>query len=203
MNKVTLNAELRKIKDNLKVLRQSGRIPAVIYGKNIISKPIHIDNKLFNLIIKNNGDNAIIDLDLQKEITTVLIKTFQRDIITQKIIHVDFQIIFPEDLVEVLIPIHTEGVAIGVKNFGGIIDFVLREVKIKTLPSNIPQKIDVNISNLQIGQGITVADLPHIDGIEYLDKSSRLILHVISPSIIENKDEPIDSTNKEKITNVT
>ncbi|MDR0915394.1 MAG: 50S ribosomal protein L25 [Endomicrobium sp.] len=199
MSKLTLNAELRKKIDNLSLLRQKGYIPAIVYGKNITSQSIYIDSKLFNLILQHNGDNAIIDLYIQKSVITVIIKALQRDIITHKVIHVDFHIVVLEHLIEVSIPIHTEGIAVGVKNFGGILDFVLREVKVKTFPNNIPQKIVVNISDLQIGQGITVADLPHIKGVEYLDNPSKLLLHVISPSIINDTNMQNESVSNESI----
>jgi large subunit ribosomal protein L25 len=201
MSKVMLHAELRNIKDNLKLLRKQGQIPAVIYGKNMISKSIFINSKLLNSILKQNGDNVIIDLHLQKENIIVIIKSLQRDIITQKILHADFHVVSPEKLIEVLIPIHTEGVAVGVKHFGGILDFVLREVKVKTLPNDIPQKITINISNLQIGQRITIADLPYIKGLEYLDHVSKLVLHIINPSVVEDVTIQSESTNKEKVIN--
>ncbi|MDR0890898.1 MAG: 50S ribosomal protein L25 [Endomicrobium sp.] len=200
--KIILNAEIRNDTINLKLLKQlNKKIPAVLYGKNITSKSLMIDSKAFKLIIKKNGDNAVINLHIQEDTIPVIVKDIQRDILSQDIIHIDFQTIIPQHSVEVFVPIFPEGVAEGVKNFGGIMEFILHEVKIKAFPDNIPQKITVDISHLHIGEGITIADLPHINGVKYLHNSSQLIIHIVQPSVsdknVTNTESNILSSTKE------
>jgi large subunit ribosomal protein L25 len=189
MKVVTLNIESRQLgsKGNISALRKSGKVPAVFYGKGIKPKSISVDSKTFISIIEENGANVIIDLNFEDERKSTIVKSLQRDIITQHPIHIDFQSISLESEVEVLVPIHIDGVADGVKNFGGVMEFIVREVKIKALPKSIPQKISVDVSALGIGHGVTIADLPKLDGISYVQDPSTLIINVVAMSLEEEK----------------
>ena len=86
-----------------------------------------------------------------------------------------------------MVAIHTEGVADGVKNFGGIMEHILREIKVRCLPTDIPNKINIDVSNLKIGDSITVADLPKIDGVEYEHDSSAKVVNVVAQAVEEEK----------------
>lgn len=189
MEGVILGIESRTIssKRNLAFLRRNGKIPAVFYGKGIKSESIAVSSKAFISILETNGTNAIIYLNFKDERKAAIVKSVQKDILSQSFIHIDFQAISLKDKVEVFVPVHIEGVADGVKNFGGVMEFVVREIKVEALPGNIPQKISVNVNPLAIGQGITVADLPKIEGVEYLQEPSMLIVHVVAVSSEEEK----------------
>jgi len=182
MKEVFLSADNREIvsKGKLAAFRRSGKVPAVFYGKGMEPKSISIDMKDFLSIIETNGLNSVITLDFKKDKQTSIVKNLQRDVISQEPIHIDFQYISLQDSIEVLVPIHLEGVADGVKNFGGLMEIILREVKVKCLPTNIPKMIAVDVSSLNIGQGITVEQLPETEGIEYLTDPSTLIAHIVA-----------------------
>ncbi|MDR3256906.1 MAG: 50S ribosomal protein L25 [Endomicrobium sp.] len=196
MKEVILDVEVRTMgsKGNLAILRKDGKIPAVFYGKDIKSESIAVNSKAFVSIIEANGANVIIDLNFKDGKKAVIVKSLQKDVLTQNPIHIDFQAISLEDKVEVLVPIHIDGVADGVKNFGGVMEFIVREIKIKALPKNIPQRISIDVSALGIGHGITVADLPKLDGVQYVQDSSMLIVHVVSVTVEEEKPVAVEGT---------
>ncbi|MCA6071363.1 MAG: 50S ribosomal protein L25 [Endomicrobium sp.] len=194
MKEITLDVETRKLesKGNLAALRKSGKIPAVFYGRNIKSESISVDLKIFDSIIEENGANVIIDLNFKSGKKAAIVKSLQRDVLTQSPIHIDFQSISLADKVEVSVPIHIDGIADGVKNFGGVMEFITREVRVRALPKSIPQKISIDVSALGIGHGITVADLPKLDGVDYVQDQSTLIVNVITVAVEEEK--PVETS---------
>jgi len=189
MKEVILDVENRQTgsKSGLANFRKSGKVPAVFYGKNVKPESIIVDSKAFMSIIEANGANVIINLKFKDGKKPVIVKSLQRNILTQAPMHIDFQLISLKDKVEVMVPIHIEGVADGVKNFGGLMEFIVREVRVSSLPANIPQKISVDVNALGIGQGITVADLPKLDGVTYLQDPSTLIVHIVTVTVEEEK----------------
>jgi large subunit ribosomal protein L25 len=197
MKEAVLNTEIRTVgaKGKLAFLRKNGKIPAVFYGKDIKAESIVVDLKAFTSIIETNGINAVIDLDFKDGKKAAIVKSLQRDILTRRPVHIDFQAVSLKDKVEVSVPIHIEGVADGVKNFGGVMEFIVREVRVEALPKNIPQKINIDVSALGIGDRITVADMPKIDAVEYLQDPSTLIVHVIVAAAEGEKSEsPVEET---------
>jgi large subunit ribosomal protein L25 len=189
MNEVILDVELRAsgTKGGLSSLKKEGKIPAVFYGKNVKHESISVNAKAFASVIETNGTNVIIDLNFKDGKKSAIVKEIQRDVLTQAFIHIDFRSISLEDEVEVLVPIHIDGVADGVKNFGGTMEFIVREVKVKALPKNIPQKISVDVSALGIGQGIIISDLPKLEGIDYVQDPSTLVINVMVAKVEEEK----------------
>ncbi|MDR1195857.1 MAG: 50S ribosomal protein L25 [Endomicrobium sp.] len=187
MKEVILNAEIREVgsKSSLENFRRQGKIPGVLYGKDIKTSSIAVDLKAFMSIIEANGANVVINLKMKDTQQAALIKELQRNVLTQAPMHIDFQAISLKETIEVMVPIHIEGVSDGVKNFGGLMEFMTREVKVSCLPTNIPQKISVDVAPLGLGHGITIADLPKFDGVEYLQDPSILIVHVVSVTVAE------------------
>ncbi|MDR3049108.1 MAG: 50S ribosomal protein L25 [Elusimicrobiota bacterium] len=182
MKEALLGVDNREVssKGLLATLRKNGKIPAVFYGKGIGTQTISVDAKTFAAIIKAGGLNSVITLDFKDGKKSSIVKDLQRDIISQEPIHIDFQSVSLKDTIEVLAPIHIEGVADGVKNFGGLMSFIVREVKVKCLPTNIPKSITIDVSPLGIGQGIRIEQLPKLDGVEYLQDPSTLIVHIVA-----------------------
>jgi large subunit ribosomal protein L25 len=187
MKEVILDAEIREVgsKSSLENFRRQGKIPGVLYGKDIKPSSISVDSKAFISIIEANGANVVINLKMKDGQQAALIKELQRNVLTQAPMHIDFQAISLKETIEVMVPIHIEGVSDGVKNFGGLMEFMTREIRVSCLPTNIPQKISVDVTALGLGQGVTIADLPKLDGVEYLQDPSLLIVHVVSVSAAE------------------
>jgi large subunit ribosomal protein L25 len=195
MNEVILDVELRTVssRGNLAKLRKDGKIPAVLYGKDIKPELIAVNSKTFISILRTNGTNVIIDLNFKDNRKAVIVKALQEDVLTQNLIHIDFQAISLKNKVEVFVPIHVNGVADGVKKFGGVMEFMLREIKIEALPVDIPKKISIDVSSLKIGDGISISDLAKIDGVKYVQDPSTLIVHVVPITIEEEKSDITDT----------
>jgi large subunit ribosomal protein L25 len=189
MKEVILDAQIREIgsKSSLESFRKQGKIPGVIYGKDIKAASIAVDLKAFMSIIEANGANVVINLKMEDGNKAAIVKELQRNVLTQAPMHIDFQAISLKDNIEVMVPVHIDGVADGVKNFGGLMEFIVREVKVSCLPTNIPQKISIDVSPLGLGQAITIADLPNFDGVSYLQDPSTLIVHIVSVTVEEEK----------------
>ena len=138
-----------------KALRKEGMIPAVVYGLNEPPAAITIAAKVVaRILATETGMNSVVYL--QREGTElkrhVIIKDVQRDPVTRRLVHVDFMRVDPNHKVKVHVPIKLIGVPVGVKQLGGYLDFVHREVVIECLPSLIPTHLDVDVSHLDIGQ---------------------------------------------------
>jgi large subunit ribosomal protein L25 len=187
MKEVILTADVREVstKHNLKVLRSGGKVPAVYYGHHEKPLSLAIEAKLFDEIIKKDGANALISLKTKDEVKTAIVKQIQRDCISQKAVHVDFQAVSLKEMIEVNVPLSIQGVAPGVKNSGGILEHILREVSVKCLPTDIPHNIVVDISALELNNSITVKDLPRIEGVEFLSDANAIIVNVVVPAAEE------------------
>lgn len=138
-------------------LKKSGMIPAVIYGLNEPPVAIAISPKaVARIIASDSGMNSVVFL--QREGTDikrhVIIKDLQRDPITSRLRHVDFMRVDMTHKVRVKVPVRLVGTSVGVKTLGGVLDFVHREIEIECLPSIIPAHIDVDITNMTVGDSI-------------------------------------------------
>ena len=187
MKEAVLEAETRSVakRSELKNLRSKGMIPAVFYGKKDEAVSLAVPLKKFNEIIHSGGANVLVSLKLKDGTKTAIIKEVQRDMISQVPIHIDFQAVSLSEKVQVSVPLHVVGVAPGVKLSGGILQHLMREVVIKCLPTHIPQKIDIDISNLQIGNIIAVKDLPKIEDVEIITDPNQIIVNVVAPAAEE------------------
>jgi large subunit ribosomal protein L25 len=160
-------------------LRQSGKIPAVVYGGGKDTVPIQLARKaLIDLLKSGQNENAIFLLKLgdSGQERHAMIHDMQIDPLTRQIVHIDFQRIVMTEKVKVQVPIELVGTAYGVKTEGGMIDFVHREVMLESLPGDIPKHIDVDVSELRIGQHIEAKDLLLPDGVTLAEEPDRIIL---------------------------
>src|SRR3989339_1434410 len=156
MKEVILEAQARDIstKHTLKDMRNKGMIPAVFYGRGEKSISLTIDAKKFDEILHAGGSNVLVNLKMGGESKTAIIKEMQRDVISRKPIHVDFRMISMKEKIEVGVPVHILGIAPGVKLSGGVMEHLIREIKVSCLPTDIPQSIDIDVSKLEIGHSI-------------------------------------------------
>ncbi|MCM8832290.1 MAG: 50S ribosomal protein L25 [Candidatus Omnitrophica bacterium] len=180
-------AETREIstKGKLKEFRKKGYIPAISYGTENKNINLWIRYKnIIDLMKKGSIEGTVFDLKIEDKKYPVIIKEIQKDPITDKPTHIDFQIISLKEKVEVKVPIHLVGEETALKLTGGMIDFPVREVKIRCLPKDIPKYIELDVSNLKIGQSITVKDIPQEKFI-ILEPQETLIVHIISKKVEE------------------
>ncbi|MDA9754085.1 50S ribosomal protein L25 [bacterium] len=169
-----------------KKYRKDGFVPAVIYGKNKENLNILIDPIKLKKLLKNEaGENTIIEMKLDKSDLkkNVLLKDAHLDTLTSAPLHLDFYEITDGVDVKVSSPLLFEGKPEGVKN-GGVIQTLSNEIKIKCLPTNIPNVIEINISDLNIGDTLRVKDIKPMDGIEILSNPESTIISILAPRLV-------------------
>ncbi len=184
---IDIIAEKREIstKGILKQQRAKGYIPAVSYGSKHKNLNLWVKYKnIVDLMKKGSIEGTIFNLKIEDKKYPVIIKEIQKDPITDKPIHIDFQIVSLKEKIEVKVPIHLVGEETALKLTGGLIDFPLREVRIKCLPRDIPKYIEVDVSNLKIGQAITVKDIPQ-EKFTILEPPDTIVVHIISKKLEE------------------
>ena len=190
---VTLQAEKRDTrgKNEARRLRANGRIPAVMYGvEKGKAVEISVDPKaLLRILHSESGVNTLIGLSVDGGDTRVLVKEYQLDPIGHKLLHADFYQVAMDKALTVTVPIVLRGEARGVKQQGGIVDFVHREIEIQCLPGDIPENIAVDVSELMLNQGIRVRDI-HTEDAKWLPVSEpdMMIVHVV---MLKAEEEPV------------
>ena len=186
----TLQAEKRETrgKNEARRLRANGRIPAVLYGSEKgKAVEISVDPKVLSRILHSeSGVNTLIGLHLDGGDTRVLVKEYQLDPIGHKLLHADFYQVAMDKTLTLTVPIVLKGEARGVKQQGGIVDFVNREIEIEVLPGDIPEHIDIDISELLMNQGLRVRDI-HTEGAKWkpVTDADLMIVHVVPPKAEE------------------
>ncbi|MCG3205398.1 MAG: 50S ribosomal protein L25 [Elusimicrobia bacterium] len=177
----------KNTKKNLTQLRQEGWIPGSLYGNG---KPVEIaiDAKTFGKAIHTKaGTNALFNVKFGTETSLSVIKEVQRHVLKHNPIHVDFQRINTKEKLSLNIPTHVVGEAPGVKNSGGILEHITREVRVRCLPEDIPVSIDIDVSKLELGHGIKVKDLPSLKGVEYLTNADIIVVNIVAQKVEEEK----------------
>ena len=161
-------------------VRVAGKIPAVVYGAGQDAVAVTVDPKVITKILHSeSGHNTIFDLNIEGGAATkAMIVDWQNEPIKGRLLHIDLKRIAMDKLMRVSVPVQLVGVAIGVKSQGGIIEHVLREVEIECLPGDIPSHLDVDVTGLEINQGIHVSDLPHMGSIKYISDEGLTVAHV-------------------------
>jgi large subunit ribosomal protein L25 len=168
-------------KNEARRLRASGRVPAVVYGAKKNTVAVSVDPKQINRILTSeSGHNTIFDLQLDGEKTKAMIVDWQYEPIKGKLLHIDFKRIAMDEKIRVTVPVHLVGEAAGVKQQGGILDQVLREVEIECLPADIPTHIDADVSELVFGTVLRVKDLPHGGTLKFITDEEQTIAHITS-----------------------
>lgn len=167
-------------KNEARRVRVAGLIPAVIYGAKKDSVAITVNPKQITKILhSDSGHNTIFDLQIGsggKE--KAMIVDWQYDPIRGNLLHIDLKRIDMNKAITVMVPIMLVGDAMGVKQQGGIMDQVLREVEIECLPTDIPSHIDVDVTAMEFGHVIRVSDLPHGGKLKFLTSEDQTVAHV-------------------------
>jgi large subunit ribosomal protein L25 len=160
-------------------LLRAGKIPAVIYGSK--TKPMHIviDAHKFALAIGSISESTLITLNVEGDEHEVLVKTFQEDIMTDIIHHVDFYEVVRGEKLRAFVSLSVEGNPIGCKK-GGILDVVLHEVEVECLPKDLPADIKVDVSALDLNDHISVKDLPVAKTVSILTDGDETVATVKS-----------------------
>jgi len=181
-----------KGKNEARRLRAAGKIPAVVYGAQKAGdapspEPVTVDPKPFMRIMHSkSGLNTLITLKVQGGgDARVLVKNVQLDPITQHPLHADFYRVNMDRKITVTIPIVLRGESRGVKLDGGVLDFVHREIEVEVLPANIPDSIEVDVTDLGIGGSVHVRDLAGSAAWAPVTDPDQMIVHVVTIKVVE------------------
>ena len=178
-------------KNEARRLRVGGRIPAVVYGARKKGKapegvPVAVDPKeLLRILHSEAGANTLITLKLDGDESRVMVKEYQLDPVTHRLLHPDFYQLAMDRAVTVTVPINIRGEAKGVKLDGGMLDFITREVQVECLPTDIPERIDVDVTELMLHQSIRLRDLPENPKWKTLNEPETMLVHVVLPKAEE------------------
>lgn len=184
MKSVALNAFGRSVigRAEVKKLRDSGRIPATIYGRQ--TKPENLEligRELTDLINHSLSENILVDLDVNKKKRLALVQEVQHHPLSGKVLHVDFHEVAENELVTVMVPVETMGEAVGVKTGGGVLEHIVFKLKVRALPKNLPEQILIDVSELAVGKSIHLGEVKAPEGVEIMGKKSTTVVAVAMP----------------------
>jgi large subunit ribosomal protein L25 len=179
-------------KNEARRTRAGGRVPGVLYGGggeggSRAATPIAVDPKaLLKILHSESGANTLISLRMEGlGDARVLVKEYQLDPVTHHLLHADFYRIAMDRLLRITIPLVVKGEPKGVKQQGGILEFIRREIEIETLPADIPEHIDIDASELMLHEGIRVRDIPVNPKWKPVSDADLMLIHVIMPKAEE------------------
>ena len=168
-------------KNEARRLRVTGKIPAAVYGAKKDALAVAVDPKQITKILHSvSGHNTIFDLKIGATNEKAMIVDWQYEPIKGHLLHIDMKRIDMAKPITVLVPIHLTGEAAGVKQEGGILDQVLREVQLECLPADIPSHIELDVTELNFGKVLRVSDLAHGGKLKFLTPEDQAVAHITS-----------------------
>ena len=208
-------------KEANKKLRDKGLVPCVVYKKGEPSVSLKVNAKdLVKALRTEAGENVIINLTIEgakkKNSRTVIIKEIQKDPIRDQLLHMDFQEISLTEKLKVKVPITAKGEAVGVKQGEGVLQQVMWETDIECLPTNIPEKIEVEVSQLNIGDAVYIKNILVPEGVKILNDPEAVVFsvehikeveevaappaegEVAEPEVIKEKKEKVEEVEGEE-----
>lgn len=202
MEKIELQAAVRKTAGNgpARVLRSSGQVPAILYGRNTEPVMLSVNTKeLEQILSKGSFGQFILNLVIQngKKMTkAAMIKELQTHPVSGHLIHVDFYEIDMNRKINVMVPVVTTGHSVGVEE-GGLLNIVRREIEVLCLPGDIPESFEIDITELTIGDSIHIEDMQLGDDIEVASDANFTVVTVLSPAIEEEPEEELEEELEE------
>jgi large subunit ribosomal protein L25 len=188
MQQTTVRAKPREAAGTraVKKVRSTGGIPGVVYGREFGAPlPIVVDAKDLRAALVSHGGSAVLNLEIEgRGSTTAIIHDRQLDVVTKRLIHIDLHAIRLDEVIEAHVPVVLVGASPGVKE-GGILDFVLREVTIEALPTDIPNSIEVDISGLNMFDNVHARDIVAPSGVKITDNPDEIVVSILPPSKVE------------------
>lgn len=178
----------------VKKLRTAGRIPAVIYGRQM--KPQHLEvsaKELDDLIHHSASENILVDLAMDKAKRLALVQEVQHHPLNGSVLHVDFHEVSESEKVTIMVPVETVGEAVGVKTGGGVLEHVLFKIKVRALPRDLPEQILVDVTNLELGKSIHLGEIKAAEGVEILGDKKVSVISVALPRTEEEEAAAVEA----------
>jgi large subunit ribosomal protein L25 len=173
-------------------LRASGRIPAVVYGARKDGQApegtaIAVDPKsVLRILHSESGANTLISLKVDGGESRVMVKEYQLDPITHQLLHADFYQLAMDKAITVTVPVVLRGESRGVKQQGGLLDFVTREIQVQCLPTDIPEHIDIDVTEMTLNQSVRVRDLAQDAKWKPVTDAETMLVHIVMPKAEES-----------------
>ena len=182
MSQFPITAETRDSagKGVARKLRAKGRVPGVLYGRDASPTLFSLEEKGMIKLIKEKGVNTILDLDVGGKKHTCMIAEYQTDVFQRRLMHVDLKLVDINRPVVVKVPVNMIGVQ-AVRSRGGIAQLYMREMKVRVLPTKIPQSIDIDISEMQPGEGRKLESMAVSDDLVKMDPPSTMVVNILAP----------------------
>ncbi|MCY3680033.1 MAG: 50S ribosomal protein L25 [Gemmatimonadetes bacterium] len=195
-DQVSLTVDVRTAsgKKVAKKLRFRGQLPAVVYGEGVASVACSVDQRTLTDLLRSHGRNAIISLSAGDTSQSTIIKDIQYHPVRDEILHVDFHRIDLARKIVVEVPIHAMGSAVGVRIGEGILEQMLHDLEVECLPTEIPDHIEIDVSDLDIGDSLHVSDIVvQSDDFSIVTDSDRTVFAVAAPTlVIEEEEEDVE-----------
>ncbi len=165
-------------------LRKANRVPAILYGKHTSPESLSIEGPEFTRLLKSVGGRAVL-IELLRgdkaDKALSFLQEIQRDPITDKYLHVDLQEVKGDEKFEIRVPVHVVGESFGVKNQSGVLEMASHVLRVRVLPKDLPEAIDVDVTELKVGETIKVGSLKPVAGVEFLDPKGQPVVSCVEP----------------------
>lgn len=192
MKSVPLTAYPRTLtrRTGVKKLRREGRVPAIVYGPRMKPENIEVDTKEFDKLIHHAiSENILVDLTVEGKQRLALVQEVQHHPLSRETLHVDLHEVAPDEKVEITVPVETLGEPIGVRVDGGLLEHVLFKVRVRALPGDLPECIELDVADMQLGQTLHIGDMPATEGVEILGDSGIPVVSVAKSRVAQSEDD--------------
>lgn len=194
--KLTVQTRTQVGRNAIKKVRKDGLIPGVIYG--VGQEPINLEvngRQLSTVLAHASSENILLELEIvdgdNKRNSLAMIQEVQHHPIQRQILHVDFHAVSATEKITAEVPIETIGEPVGVKTNGGLLEHNLRDLEVECLPADLPERIEVDVTNLDINQSIHVKDLKLPPGVETVTDADLTVVAVSAPRVDEEPTEAL------------
>lgn len=194
MEALELKAEVRAASQSLSQIRQSGLVPAVLYGRGVEATPLQVEAKALQKVLKEAGTHQLISLQIDKRRPMMtLVREMQRDSVKHHYLHVDFYAVKMDQKITASVPLTIVGAAPAVKDLAGILTHGLDEIEIECLPSDLISAVEVNVDHLtQLNDTVTVAELKVPSTITILSDPDSMVVKIEPPRKVEEVEEVVE-----------
>jgi large subunit ribosomal protein L25 len=180
----------------IKKIKAAGMVPGVIYGAAQETVNLQVNGReLSNVLARASGENILVELEIQdgaeKHNALAMVKEIQHHPLQREILHIDFHAVSANETVSAEVPIETVGEAVGVKVHGGLLEHILRYLDVECLPGDLPHSIQVDVTNLDIGQSLHVRELNLPTGVEAMTDPEQTVVAVVESRVEEEVVEPL------------
>lgn len=189
MQRLTLEVEARRElgKSAVRKLRRAGRVPGVLYGRGIDPVPVSVDARALDAALqKLAGANLLLDVVVREDghvrTELAMLQDVQRDVLTRRVLHVDLHRVSLTEKVYTRLPVQLRGEARGVRE-GGVLEFLRHEVEVSGLPADLPDHLELDVSDLAVGHSLHVRDLAVPPGVTVLTPADETIVTVLAPAV--------------------